>query len=186
MDILNQLFGTDANSLLWYQAVLRAVLVYAAALILVRVGEKRFMGKNTAFDVILGIILGSVVSRAVNSNDQILPTLAASLVLVLMHWLMALIAFKSDNLGSLFKGNARQLMQDGEILWDTMAKTHISRKDLEGQIRAEANTEDLSSIKKAYLERSGQISVIPKSGEPKILSVDVADGVQTVRIVLES
>ena len=185
MDMINQIFGTEVESLLWYQAAARAVLVYAIALMLVRVGEKRFMGKFTAFDVILGIILGSVISRAVNSSGSILPTLIASLMLVLLHWLMAVISYKSDNLGSLFKGNARLLVKDGDIQWDTMAKTHISRKDLEGQIRSEANTEDVSSIKKAYLERSGNISVIPSSGEPKILSVDVADGVQTVRIVLE-
>ena len=186
MELMQQILGTDANALTWYQAVVRSVIVYIAALAMVRIGEKRFMGKNTAFDVILGVILGSVVSRAVNSNDTVLPTLLAGFVLVGLHWLMSVISFRSDSLGDVFKGSVRQLVDQGEILWDAMQKSHISRKDLMGQIRAEGNTEDLSGIDKAYLERSGQISVIPASGSPKVLEVKVESGVQTIRIVLES
>jgi uncharacterized membrane protein YcaP (DUF421 family) len=186
MEQIQQILGIGTESLEWYAAALRAVIVYIAALAMVRIGEKRFMGKNTAFDVILGIILGSVVSRAVNSTDAILPTLLAGFVLVGVHWLTALISFKSENIGDLFKGRTRQLVRDGEIQWAEMAKSHISKKDLMGQIRSQGNTEDLSSVKKAILERSGQISVIQSSSEPKILEVKVADGVQTIRIILES
>jgi uncharacterized membrane protein YcaP (DUF421 family) len=185
MELFQQLIGTDSDALAWYQAVLRSLIVYIAALAMVRIGEKRFMGKNTAFDVILGVILGSVVSRAINSNDTILPTLLAGFVLVGLHWLMSVITFHSDSLGDLFKGSTRQLVNQGEILWDAMEKSHISRKDLMGQVRAAGSTEDLRSIEKAILERSGTISVIPASGEPKVLEVQVEAGVQTIRIVLE-
>jgi uncharacterized membrane protein YcaP (DUF421 family) len=186
MELLQQLLGIGVDSLEWYQAILRSVIVYAAALAMVRIGEKRFLGKNTAFDVILGIILGSVVSRAVNSTDTILPTLLAGFALVGLHWLMAVISFKSDSVGSVFKGNARQLVSEGEILWDAMEKSHITQKDLIGQIRSESSTEDLKSIQKAYLERSGEISVIPARSKPKVLEVNVSEGVQTIRIILES
>ena len=47
------------------------------------------------------------------------------------------------------------------------------------------NHTDPANIRLAYLERSGQISVIPFKGEPRILDVSVAGGVQTVRIELE-
>jgi uncharacterized membrane protein YcaP (DUF421 family) len=186
MEIINELLGIGSESFTWYQAALRAVIVYAAALAMVRIGEKRFMGKNTAFDVILGVILGSVVSRAINSNERIIPTLLAGFVLVGLHWLMAVISFRSDRLGDLFKGSTRQLVDKGEILWDAMRKSHLSEKDLMGQIRSEGNSEEIASIEKAFLERSGQISVIPASSEPKILEVNVAEGVQTIRIVIES
>ena len=185
-DILRQVLGVGAETLEWHHTVLRSVIVYAAALMMVRIGEKRFMGKNTAFDVILGIILGSVVSRSVNNNDPIVPTMAAGFALVALHWLLAAISYRSDKLGDVFKGMTRQLVRDGEIDWDEMQKSHISRKDLMGQIRIEGNVEDLDTVKKAYLERNGQISVIKGSSEPKIVEVQVADGVQTVRIVMES
>ncbi len=185
MEQIQQILGIGTDSLAWYQAALRAVIVYIAALAMVRIGEKRFMGKNTAFDVILGVILGSVVSRAVNSTESILPTILAGFVLVGLHWLMSVISYHSDRLGDVFKGTTRQLVKEGEIQWDAMQKSHISQKDLMGQVRSEGNTDDLSSVKKAYLERSGQISVIPSSGEPKVLEVKVEEGVQTIRIVLD-
>ena len=186
MEQIQQLLWIGEDSLQWYQVTLRALIVYIAALAMVRIGEKRFMGKNTAFDIILGIILGSVVSRAVNSTGTIFPTILGGFVLVGLHWLMAVISFKSDRLGDLFKGNASQLVKNGEISWDVMERSHISEKDLMSQVRTEGNTEDLRSVEKAYLERSGQISVIKSKKEPKVLEIKVEEGVQTVRIVIES
>jgi hypothetical protein len=57
---------------------LRAVVVYVVTVIIVRLGKKRFMGKGTAFDVILGIMLGSIVSRAITGNAPFFPALAAA------------------------------------------------------------------------------------------------------------
>jgi uncharacterized membrane protein YcaP (DUF421 family) len=186
MEHIQQILGVGSDSLNWYQVALRALIVYIAALIMVRVGEKRFLGKNTAFDVIIGIILGSVVSRAINSTDTILPTLVAGFVLVGLHTLLSMVTFRSDKLGDILKGTPRLLVKNGEILWDAMEKSHISRQDLIQQVRMEKNTEDIQSIQKAFLERSGDISVIPSKSEPKVLEVKVKDGVQTIRIVLES
>ena len=53
------------------------MVIYVAAVLMVRVGEKRFLGKNTVFDVILGIVLGSVVSRAVTGFSPFFTKLVA-------------------------------------------------------------------------------------------------------------
>lgn len=177
--------GTDVDTLTVWQMALRAVLVYGAALVMVRVGEKRFLGKNTAFDVILGIILGSVVSRAINSTDAILATLVAGFVLVGLHWLAAVIAFHSEHLGSLFKGHSRVLVTDGEIMWDAMRKSHVSERDLRAALRSNARLDDPSEVAVARLERSGEISVLTKEQPPRVVEVSVEAGVQTVRIVLD-
>jgi uncharacterized membrane protein YcaP (DUF421 family) len=71
---------------------LLADAIYIAALLMIRIGEKRFLSKNTVFDVILGIILGSVLSRAINHSAPILPTIGASLMLVALHWRLAALA----------------------------------------------------------------------------------------------
>lgn len=186
MDFIQQVLGIGAEELVWYQTALRAVIIYLSALAMVRVGEKRFLGKNTALDVIIGIILGSVVSGAITSTGKIIPTLVAGFVLVGMHLLLSIITFHSDRLGDILKGTPRLLVKNGEILWDAMEKSHFSRQDLIQQIRTAKNTEDLRSIKEAYLERSGDVSVIPTKSELKVLEVQVDEGVQTIRIVLES
>jgi uncharacterized membrane protein YcaP (DUF421 family) len=127
---IGELLGLGVESPSLGQAMLRAVLIYAAALALVRAGEKRFLGKSTAFDVILAVMLGSVVSRGITGNAPLLPSLGAAMVLVGLHWLAAAIAFRSDRLGGLVKGQARMLIKDGEIQWDAMRHSHITQTGL--------------------------------------------------------
>ncbi len=42
--------------------------MFAAALVMVRSGDKRFFARKSAFDVILGFMLASVLSRAINGS----------------------------------------------------------------------------------------------------------------------
>jgi uncharacterized membrane protein YcaP (DUF421 family) len=184
-DFWQQFLGIGADDLTWYQMAVRSLIIYVAALAMVRVGEKRFLGKNTAFDVILGIILGSVTSRAINGSAALLATIVAGFVLVALHWLISFISFRSDRFGDIVKGTKRLIVEDGEILWDAMGKSNFSEQDLMSQVRTEGNTEDLGKVQRAYLERSGEVSLIKPSSEPKIIEVSVAHGVQTVRIQLE-
>ncbi len=157
---ITQLLGLDAVELTIWHMVVRAVVVYLSALFMVRIGEKRFFGKNTAFDIILGIIFGSVVSRAITGSSEFFPTLVAGLTLILLHWLFAALSFNFNWFGSFVKGNSRLLVKDGEILWEAMRKSHISEEDLMSALRLHGNVEELDEVKEARLERSGDISVI--------------------------
>jgi hypothetical protein len=51
--------GADAEQLGVFQTALRTVVVYALTLALVRIANKRFLSKATAFDVVVAIMLGS-------------------------------------------------------------------------------------------------------------------------------
>jgi uncharacterized membrane protein YcaP (DUF421 family) len=184
-DVLEGLLGFGAEDINWYQMGLRALIIYLASLLMVRIGEKRFLGKNTAFDVILGIILGSVVSRAINGSAPFFPTILAGFVLVGLHWLFAALSFRWEEVSGIIKGSDRKIVEDGEILWDSMRKSHIGKNDLLSAVRINAQTEDLQAVKAAYVERSGDISIIKASSGPKILNIDVQEGVQTIRIKLE-
>ncbi len=127
---------------------------------MLRVGDKRFMGRSTAFDVFLGIVFGSVVSRAITGNAPFFPALAAALALVLLHWLFAAVAFRSHAFGRLVKGRRLLLVRDGEVLWEAMRKAHITTRDLEEALRNNGVGAEVSGVKAAYLERDGNISVI--------------------------
>lgn len=168
----------------WWQAVIRATLVYFVALALVRVGEKRALGKNTALDVVIAVMLGSVVSRGITSVG-LGTALFGGAMLVFLHWLLSVVTFNSDRLGTLLKGSPRVLVEDGEIDWESMRKSHISRDDLLAALRAGSQIEEVEEVEIARLERSGDISGIARKREPRVLTVEVAEGVQTVRIVLE-
>jgi uncharacterized membrane protein YcaP (DUF421 family) len=176
--------GLDVGEVGPLQVALRTLLIYAFALALVRIGSKRFLAEATAFDVIVGIMLGSVMSRAINGSAPFLPTLAAGAVLVGVHWLLGLLSSRIHWFGPLIKGNPILLIQDGKIQEAGMRKAGLSRNDLKQALRLQAQHDDPSKVKLAYMERNGSISVLPQKSEPRILEVAVKDGVQTVRIEL--
>ena len=64
-----------------------------------------------------------------------------------------------------------------------MRKAHMSERDLWEDLRGKSISR-LEEVAEATLERSGNLSVIKAKGEPKIVDIRVADGVQTVRVEL--
>jgi len=163
-DLLNDALGLDAESLGVVQMALRALIIYFVALAFVRIGDKRFLGKNTAFDVVIAIMFGSIMSRAITTAQEFLPIIVAGGVLVALHFVVALAAFHSDRIGTLVKGEERTLVRDGDIRWGEMAAAHITPRDLAGAMRSQGKLEAVSDVHLATLERSGDISVIPREG----------------------
>ncbi len=177
--------GRDVGEVNAGQMALRALLIYGVTLALVRLGSKRFLSEATAFDVIVAIMLGSVMSRAINGSAPFVPTVLGGVVLLGLHWLFAVLAFHTRWFGALVKGDPVLLIKEGTIQWQGMRRGSVSTQDLVQALRLQTNQTDPSTIQLAYLERNGQISFIPYQREPRIVNVSVEDGVQTVRITLE-
>ena len=180
------ILGTEAKDLKLWQTILRALILYVFALIIIRVGKKRIFGRNTAFDIIMGIVIGSVFSRAVNGNAPFWGTITGAAALVGMHWLFAAIAFRKPSFGSLIKGHSDVLIKEGEIQWEKMKEHDLSEKDLQEAMRLDASTTQIGDIKLATLERNGNISFIKQDKtqekKPKVVELQVKEGIQTIRI----
>ena len=186
-DVLDGLFGTMSTELTAGNRAARAVVTFIVTVAVIRLGNKRLFGKGTAFDTVVAIMIGSVMSRAITGSGAgtMLATWAAGLTLIVLHWFLSWLAFHIDSFGSVVKGHEVQLVKDGEILEAGMRATGTTRRDLDRALREDGNAPDVSGIRLAYMERDGSISVVPRSSGPKVLEVSVADGVQTVRIALE-
>jgi len=127
---------------------------------MVRLGSKRSLAEKSAFDAVLIVILGSMLARAINGSEAFFPTLGTGFVLVFLHRILGFAAYYSHTFGILVKGKPVLLVQDGKMARKNMLWEHISKHDLEEDMRLEAKTEDLSKIHVARLERSGDISFI--------------------------
>lgn len=157
------IFGLKEEALTWWQMSARAVGVFFAALLIIRMGNHRIFGKNSAFDIVLGIIYGSILSRAITGNSPFVPTIVAAFVLVMLHKLLASFTFHSGfGLSSFIKGAPRTLVKDGKLQQKAMEENSITKNDLTEAIRSSGNFGGVDRIKYAYLERSGKISVILK------------------------
>ncbi len=161
------------------------MVVYFVGLVIVRLGKSRLISRATSLDVILGFILGSLLSRGITGHASISGTAVASAAIVLLHWFFTALACRSHKFGTLMKGHDRLLVQDGRIIEENMRKSSLSVHDLREELRLKG-VEELSQVKRAFKERNGEVSVIKRPVEPRVIDVAVRDGVQTVRIELQS
>ena len=68
--------------------------------------------------------------------------------------------FYSHGFGNLIKGTEEILIRDGELVHRGLRSNHITRHDLEEDLRLDLHSDDLKRIRSARLERSGGISFI--------------------------
>jgi hypothetical protein len=154
--------GVEPKDLTFLQISIRGIIVFIATLLMIRLGHKRSLARKTPFDAVLIVILASVLSRAINGSAAFFATLGGSVVIVLIHRLFALIAYHSHTFGILIKGRPEVIVENGNLVIDTMRRNHISKHDLEEDLRLDAELENISSVQVARVERSGDISFIKK------------------------
>jgi uncharacterized membrane protein YcaP (DUF421 family) len=158
------LLGPDgkATELTLFNISIRALFIFIVGLALVRIGDRRSLSEKTAFDAIFIVLIGSMLSRAINGTAPFLTTIAAGIVLMIIHRTCAFGACKSHWFGTLLKGKPATLVRNGKIDRKEMERVLISQHDFEEDLRLDAKTEDATTIRLAQLERSGDISFLKK------------------------
>jgi uncharacterized membrane protein YcaP (DUF421 family) len=154
--------GAEPQTLTFMQISLRGIIVFIFTLVMVRISARRSLARRTVFDSVFLVILASVLARAINGSAELLPTIVGGFAMVAFHRLLAWIAFYSHGFGNLIKGADEILIRDGELVHRELRNNHITRHDLEEDLRLALHAEDLARIRSARLERSGDISFIEK------------------------
>jgi uncharacterized membrane protein YcaP (DUF421 family) len=154
--------GLEAKDITFLQMAVRGIVVFIVALATVRVANKRFLSKMTAFDAILAFVMASMLSRAINGSAPFFPTLGTGFILVGVHALLAQLSFRSEWFGTWVKGNAETIVTEGRLDRKTMARAKISEKDLLEEARLNGQVMNVENIQLATLERNGEVSIVPK------------------------
>lgn len=171
MDVLHQFWNgldkaiglhLEAKELELSHMLWRGTIVFCFSVFLARIADRRFLGRNACFDVMLGVILGSVLSRGINGQAKFFPTLAASALLVLLHRLVGAAAFHWHWFSVLAKGRESMLVQDGKVNEVAMRQNHITNDDLSENLRLNGGIADVSKVAEARLERNGTVSVVQR------------------------
>jgi uncharacterized membrane protein YcaP (DUF421 family) len=152
--------GRDAAALTFMQISLRGVIVFVAALVIVRCGDRRFLSQKTAFDAVLGFILASMLARAVNGTAAFFPTLGGGFVLVVLHRALAYWSRRSHAVGLLIKGRSDVIVRDGKLDQALASHNCLSEHDLLEDFRLNGNVADIRDVALAVFERNGQISIV--------------------------
>jgi uncharacterized membrane protein YcaP (DUF421 family) len=141
------------------QECARAVVIFLYGLVVVRVVGRRVFAQWSALDIVVAIITGSTLSRALTGNANLFGTLAAVTVLMALHWMLARAAATWPPLSHLVEGAPVRLGESG-LLDDELARRHGVSAGMLAQALRAAGIERPEQARLVVLEASGRISVL--------------------------
>jgi uncharacterized membrane protein YcaP (DUF421 family) len=168
-DLQRMIFG-DHPLLFSVEVVLRTVVVYAYALLLLRWLGSRTIGQLSMVELLLVIALGSAVGDAMFYPDvPLLHSLIVVTVVVVANKGLDLMIARSRRAEHAIDGRARELIADGVMTLGFLRSTTLGVGELFQQLR-HSGIEQLGEVRHAYVEPSGEITVFrrrdPKPGLP--------------------
>lgn len=159
MESFHYLIGENGAHISWWQMGIRAAIIFIYAVFIYRIAPRRSFARLSAFDVVLSVIMGSGLSRALTGNAPLLPTLVAIALLIALHCVLAALAPRSEFLSYIIKGRPVRLISNGVVDWEAAEKSRLGERDLTEQLRLKG-LRGPAKVEVAYIERNGAISVV--------------------------
>ena len=152
-------------SLPWWEFVIRAAVVFAFLLLLLRLAGKRQIGQMTPFDLVLLLVISNAVQNSMNGGDNsITAGLILAATLVAIDSALGWAAFRSKKVDRLLEGKPVFLIHGGKVDHHALAEVQMTREDLEAALRANGYA-SATEVHLAILETTGKVSVIPKRAD---------------------
>jgi uncharacterized membrane protein YcaP (DUF421 family) len=161
MDAIFVLFGEGRN-LDPLQMGLRSIVIFVIALVLIRVSGRRSFGQRSPFDLVVVILLGATLSRAIVGASPFIATVVASFAIVACHRMLAWACMRSPRFERLVGGVEREVYSNGAFNAREMHAALMTRTDIEETVRQQTGSRSMDNVAAAILERNGEVSVIRK------------------------
>ena len=145
------------------QWIVRAIVIYLWLHFVTKLMGQREIGSLNVFDFIVSITIGSIAAAPLaSSTDDVIGPFVSIGTLGALNVLIAYLALKNAKFRRVVQDEPIVLVQNGQILEDTMRSTRFNLDDLLTEIRKN-NIPNLADVEFAILESNGRVSVIPKS-----------------------
>lgn len=147
--------------------VLRAALVYAFLVVVLRLVGKRELGQQNTLDLIVLLLIANAVQNAIIGADNSFTGAAISVAtLVVLNESLNRFAYASDRLSWLVEGGETYVIRDGRPVHRALFRAGISLPQLRSIARRQGYA-DLAEVHTAILEANGVVSMF-KRDEPQI------------------
>ena len=159
--------------------LIRATLLYAAVIFLIRLMGKRQIGELQPSELVVTILLSEIASIPMQDNNiPIIHSVVALFTLVSYEILTSAVGLKSVKLRTALQGHPVIVIRNGEIDMKALRKLRMTVNDLVSAIR-QKDIFDISQVSYAIFETNGQISVLLKpeyrNSTAKDLNIQPAD-----------
>lgn len=140
------------------EVLIRALFIFVFLWIAIRLSGKREVAQLSAFDMILLITVGDLVSQAVLQEDySVTSAIIAVSTFSLAGMGLAWLGLRFPRMQPVIDGTPRVVVRDGEPLLEVLASERMSIADLHGAAR-EQGIRRLRDIELCVLEPDGTFS----------------------------
>ena len=147
----------------WWEFILRAVVVYAVVLGMVRLGGKRALGQITPFDVLLIVLLGNAVQNALLGQDTSLAGgLLLAATLITLNYAVGWVTTRSRRMERLIEGEPVLVAREGKLLDSVLRRELITQADFDAAMRQQG-CGGIEEVALALLEINGHITIVPRT-----------------------
>ncbi len=141
------------------QECARAALIFVYGLIIVRLAGRRAFGKWAALDIIVSVIVGSDLARALTGNAPLWGTLAATALLMILHWVLARASAYWPAASRVLEGRPIPLTEASRLDETARKRNGVSEADLKEALRKKGLSRP-EQAGRITLEPSGRITVL--------------------------
>jgi uncharacterized membrane protein YcaP (DUF421 family) len=145
-------------------AIVRVVVMYAFMLLVFRLAGKRTLGEATIFDFLLLLVISETTQQALLGDDPSLThSMLAIVTFLTLNIGMSLVKQRSPAIERLLEDAPTLIVRDGQMLEDRMNRARVDREDILEAARRSHGLCRFEEIRHAVLERTGEISIVPRT-----------------------
>jgi uncharacterized membrane protein YcaP (DUF421 family) len=159
---LPELIG-GASGLGW--VAVKAVLLFAVAVIGLRVGERRTLAQLSAFDFAVAVAIGAIIGRGATASDTSFASSAVALVTFLVAHRVVAILRRHSRIVRQIDHPPRVLVADGELREAELARAGLTAADVYALLR-EKGVGDLGQVGYLLYEPRGAVTLVGAGSEP--------------------
>jgi uncharacterized membrane protein YcaP (DUF421 family) len=157
------------------ELMLRAIVVYAFILLLLRIIGKKHIGEMAPFDLVVLLILSESVQKALVADDKsLIGGLVVVATLFAANQLLGYATWRNKTLTRLFEGTPRILVRNGRVCGDVLASEQVTHSELLEALRREGCT-SLVNVRYAVLENEGKLRSACECGMTRVIRLVLLD-----------
>ena len=165
---VNELIG-GGSGLGW--VAVKAALLFALAVVGLRLGERRTIAQLSAFDFTVAVAVGAIIGRGATASDTPFTYSAVALVTLLVAHRIIAILRRHSRVVRLVDHPPRVLVARGELQPRELARAGLTASDVYALLR-EKGVADLGQVGYLLYEARGIVTVIGADREPGPLQRD--------------
>jgi uncharacterized membrane protein YcaP (DUF421 family) len=143
--------------------VLRAIVLYAFIVFVMRVTGRRELSSMTPFDLVLLIVLGDAIQQGLTQDDySVTGAMLAIGTIASLVVLTSYLSYKSRRARKLFEGEPVVLVERGELVQRNLNRERMTPDEVAEEMRQQ-QIASLDEVEWGILEANGAISFIKKN-----------------------